>query len=73
MERTNTPEFKSRHGGGFARVSEAAAYLAISRAHLYALMEQGSLRFAKLGRSRRVLWSDLEELARKSLVGTDSR
>jgi excisionase family DNA binding protein len=48
---------------GLARVDEAAEFLAVSRAHLYSLMDSGTLKYVKLGRSRRIPWRALEELA----------
>ena len=39
---------------GLMRVTEAAAFLAVSRATLYALMADGKLTSVRIGRSRRV-------------------
>ncbi len=39
---------------GLVTVSEAAAFLRLSRSTLYPLMERGELRFVKIGRSRRI-------------------
>jgi excisionase family DNA binding protein len=44
---------------GLARISEAAAFLAVSRASLYRMMSAGQLPFRQLGRSRRVPWQNL--------------
>jgi len=42
---------------GLCTAAEAAEFLGISRGKLYQLMEQGELRYCKLGRNRRVLRS----------------
>jgi excisionase family DNA binding protein len=55
---------------GLARVGEACAYLAMSRASLYGMMENGTLRYVKLGRSRRIPWAALETLAEKGTNGS---
>jgi excisionase family DNA binding protein len=50
---------------GLATVEQAREFLAISRAHLYTLMDNGSLKYVKLGKSRRIGWDALYELAEK--------
>lgn len=55
-------------GDGLKRVPEAAAFLGVSRSHVYMMMEQGTLPFVKLGRSRRIPWRALIELAASNLV-----
>ncbi len=47
---------------GLLTVKEAAAWLAISPATCYRLMERGTLRSLKIGGARRVRLSDLQEL-----------
>jgi excisionase family DNA binding protein len=53
---------------GFARVPEAAEFLGVSRAKIYAMMEAGELAYAKFGRSRRVPRRALKELAAAAVV-----
>ena len=53
---------------GFDRPSEAAAFLGISRSHLYALMERGELMYAKFGKSRRIPRVALVEYAARRLI-----
>ena len=55
---------------GFVTVREAADFLALSRAKLYALMEARELRYAKFGRARRIPRSALREYAKRSLIGS---
>jgi excisionase family DNA binding protein len=54
---------------GFASVKQAEAFLSLSRSTVYTLMDQGKLRFAKIGRSRRIPWAALREFAAQCLVG----
>ena len=57
--------------GGFMTVPEAAAFLRVSRATIYVLMNSGELRSAKLGdkkkSSRRIPRASLLEFAEKCL------
>jgi excisionase family DNA binding protein len=48
---------------GLARVVDAERYLNVSRATVYNLMENGTLRYVKIGRSRRIPWTELQRLA----------
>jgi len=54
---------------GLATVREVAAFLGISRAKLYLMMDQGDLPHVKLGKSRRVKWQDVDRLVEASTVG----
>jgi len=54
---------------GLARISDACEFLAMSRSSVYKLMDSGELRFAKIGKSRRVAWEDLRSLVERCLVG----
>ena len=54
---------------GMETPKTAAAFLKISVAQVYRLMEDGELPFAKIGRSRRIPRRALVELAARSLVG----
>ncbi len=54
---------------GLMTVSEAAAFLSLSRATLYTLMDHRELPFVKIGRSRRIPKRALVELAARALRG----
>jgi excisionase family DNA binding protein len=56
-------------GGGFVTVPEAAQFLRLSRAKVYALMDAGDLAYAKFGRSRRIPRRTLEEYVTRCMVG----
>ena len=49
-------------------IRDVAEFLAISRSQVYQLMEAGSLPYVKLGKSRRVRWSDVMDLVEKNVV-----
>jgi excisionase family DNA binding protein len=53
---------------GLVTVREAASFMGISVAGLYALMARGALPFVKIGRSRRVPRRALIELAARNIV-----
>ncbi len=55
-------------GRGLATVKEAAAYLRLSVAKLYLMMDRGQLAFVKLGRSRRINWKAVEALVLRSTI-----
>jgi excisionase family DNA binding protein len=50
------------------RVTEVAKYLNLSRSKIYLMMEQGELPYVKLGKSRRVRWSDVLKLVEQNTV-----
>jgi excisionase family DNA binding protein len=54
---------------GLVKVSEATAFLRLSRSTLYTMMDRGELAFVKLGRSRRIPRRALVELAARELRG----
>ena len=54
---------------GLMKVAAAAAFLSLSRATLYTLMDRGELPFVKIGRSRRVPKRAVVELAARGLRG----
>ncbi len=54
---------------GLMTVAEAARFLRLSRSTLYAIMDRGELRFAKIGRSRRIPKRAVVELAARDLRG----
>ena len=51
------------------RVSEVARHLSISRSSLYQLMDSGKLPHVKLGRCRRIKWSDVLAFVDANTVG----
>ena len=54
---------------GLMKVAAAAAFLSLSRATLYTLMNRGELPFVKIGRSRRIPKRAVVELAARGLRG----
>ena len=56
---------------GVVTVKQAATFLQISRATVYALMGQGELPFLKIGRARRIPHRALVEFAARGVVGGD--
>lgn len=58
-------------GDGLETPKGAAAFLKISVAQLYRLMESGALPYVKIGRSRRIPRRALIELAARNLVRRD--
>ncbi len=54
---------------GLVTVQEATQFLSISRSKLYELMDNGELKFVKLGRSRRIPRHALIDLAASGLQG----
>ncbi len=54
---------------GLLTVQEAAQFLRVSRSKLYDLMDNGELKFVKLGRSRRIPRRALIDLAASGLQG----
>jgi excisionase family DNA binding protein len=55
-------------GRGLAKVKEAAAYLNVSVAKLYLIMDTNELHFVKIGKSRRIAWKALEEFIERCTV-----
>lgn len=73
--------FIKRNGGGLPmaeyegqpmNVTEAAAYLRVSRNTILALFKSGELRGRKIGREWRCLKEDLDSLVREG-IGTESK
>jgi excisionase family DNA binding protein len=54
---------------GLATIDETASFLRLSRGSIYNLMNRGQLRFAKIGKCRRIPWSEVRRLAASSLTG----
>ncbi len=57
---------------GLLKVAAAAAFLSLSRATLYTLMDRGELPFVKLGRSRRIPRRAVIQLAARALRGGEA-
>jgi excisionase family DNA binding protein len=55
-------------GECLARVSEVAAFLRLSRSKVYGMMDAGELKYVKLGKSRRLRWSDVLDLVEANTV-----
>src|SRR5205807_1893559 len=56
-------EPKKTSRDGLATVEQASLFLSMSRATIYTLMDRGTLPSLKLGKSRRIPWNALRELA----------
>lgn len=56
-------------GDGLLSIAEAAAFLKLSRAKVYSLMDQGRLVFVKLDRTRRIPKRAVVNLAAEHLQG----
>ena len=66
----NTRENQTAPGTpSLATVAAVAKHLSLSRSKLYQLMDSGRLPYVKLGRCRRIRWSDVEALVQQSIVG----
>lgn len=53
---------------GLRTVPEVAQFLAVSRSKVYQMMDAGTLPHVKLGHSRRIRWTDVEQLVSESTV-----
>jgi excisionase family DNA binding protein len=58
----------SRPRTGVARVSEAAEFLRMSRASIYAMMNDHTLESVRIRGSRRISWASLERVAAQGTV-----
>ena len=58
---------------GFTTVAEAAEFLAVSRPHVYVLMDRGDLPFVRFGRCRRIPRRALHDFVSVALRGEDRR
>ena len=54
---------------GLVTVKQASGFLSLSRAMVYKLMEEGQLRYVKIGRSRRIPKLAIKELVSQNLIG----
>lgn len=57
--------------GGLLSVEQAMEFLAISRSHLYELMDRGLVPYAKVGRCRRIPRDSLLDYVARNLKGLD--
>lgn len=55
-------------GDGLQTVQAVARFLSLSRSKVYQLMERGDLPYVKIGKSRRLRWSDVLRLVDDSVV-----
>jgi excisionase family DNA binding protein len=69
-EGTPTKEREEMTAEGFATIPESAQFLRVSRAKLYDLMQKGEIRYAKVGKCRRIPWRVLREYAASCLIGS---
>lgn len=72
MAATNVIAESPLDSAGLRPVHAVAKFLAISRSKVYQLMDSGELPYVKLGKSRRVRWSDVQKLIDKNVVGEDA-
>lgn len=54
---------------GLATITQAMAFLSMSRSSIYKLMESGRLTYCRIGGARRIPWASLERLVQDSTVG----
>ncbi len=54
---------------GLGTVKQVAVYLGVSRASVYAIMDRGELPYCKLGKSRRIRWTDVVDMVERQTVG----
>ena len=52
-----------------ATVAQVAEHLALSRSTLYQIMDSGELPYIKLGRCRRIRWTDVQAMLEQNVVG----
>ena len=55
---------------GLLTIKEAGAFLKVSRATIYTLMDSGDLPFVKIGRARRIPKRAVIEFAQRNLFGS---
>ena len=59
-------------GEGLRRVRDVVQFLGVSRTQVYRMMDRGILPYVKLGKSRRVPWQAVLDLAKENLVVSDA-
>jgi excisionase family DNA binding protein len=69
--RTATENVADLCADGLDTVGEAATFTGLSRSKLYAMMETGTLCYAKIGKCRRIPHRALVRLATSNLRGID--
>jgi excisionase family DNA binding protein len=65
-------EQQADNRSGYATVKEVAQFTGLSVAKLYVLMGQGQLRYAKVGKSRRIPWSDARAFMERHTITVDT-
>ncbi|QDU28508.1 Helix-turn-helix domain protein [Anatilimnocola aggregata] len=55
--------------GRLCPIRDVARYLSLSRSKIYAMMDAGELPYVKLGKSRRVNWTDVLKLIADNTIG----
>jgi excisionase family DNA binding protein len=53
---------------GLARVADAVEFLRVSRSKIYLMMDAGDIAYVKLGKARRIPWSELSRLIERHTV-----
>jgi len=59
-----------RPSRGCATIPQACAFLSLSRATIYNLMDRGELAYAKMGTARRIPWKVLEDYLERCTVAS---
>lgn len=67
-KRAQVGEESGESPAGLQTVQAVAKYLSLSRSKVYQLMERGELTYVKIGKSRRLRWSDVVRLVDESVV-----
>ena len=68
---TSTTRYPGPQAEPLYTIAAVATHLAVSRSKVYTMMGAGELPFIKLGRSRRIRWSDVARLIERSRIGGD--
>lgn len=63
-----TQESSETRERGLHPVAAVAEFLSLSRSKVYTLMDSGQLPYVKLGKSRRVRWSDVQRLIDENTI-----
>ena len=58
----NSAQYSASEGEQLCTVGTVAKFLSVSRSKTYQLMDRGDLPYVKLGKSRRIRWSDVRDL-----------
>jgi excisionase family DNA binding protein len=66
--RTSSP---SNSTSPLVTVPDVAQHLSMCRSRVYQMMDSGRLPYVKLGRCRRILWTDVEALIAQNRIGPE--